>query len=81
MKYYISVFITLLTYLFSPQLEALMRDYCSDSEKDKAHHYEMTPRCLYHGIDHLPEDIPVYLLVGIEQSVEIATGHQSTQDI
>jgi tetratricopeptide (TPR) repeat protein len=49
MKRYVTIFFTLLAYLFLPQLEALNRDYRSDCEEDNTYQNYYNPYCLYHA--------------------------------
>ena len=49
MKRHVTIFFTLLAYLFLPQLEALNRDYRSDCEEDNNYQNYYYPYCLYHA--------------------------------
>lgn len=68
MKRYVTIFFILLAYLFSPQLEALNRDYRSDCDEDETYQNYYKPYCLYHAPGNYPDGISHELFYLIPQT-------------
>ncbi len=68
MKCYVTIFFTLLAYLFLPQLEALNRDYRSDCDEDETYQNYYKPYCLYHAPGNYPDGISHELFYLIPQT-------------
>jgi tetratricopeptide (TPR) repeat protein len=68
MKRCVTIFFTLLAYLFLPQLEALNRDYRSDCDEDETYQNYYKPYCLYHAPGNYPDGISHELFYLIPQT-------------
>lgn len=68
MKRYVTIFFTLLAYLFLPQLEALNRDYRSDCDENETYQNYYKPYCLYHAPGNYPDGISHELFYLIPQT-------------